>query len=228
MYKGICKLKAEYFQLYNKAKRVHRGEEGKISIGFLSGYRMNEKTQKVLDYFNRQYKNLEMELLSCNYNELINKLYSGELDLSITLEPEVQDKPGIIYEKLFDVDSYLVVPNRLQVDEKKIYSIKDFEKESFIFAKDAVGITSIFKEVIKASDIHPPIIEAPDFNTQMLWIEAGIGVAGNGKEHSLFKSPYVKFVKIKEFHPLNFVAAWCKDNYNPMIALFYTSYELID
>lgn len=227
MYHGICKLKEDYTQIYNKAKRIHRGEEGKLSIGFLNGFRMDEKIQNVIKQCKQLYQGMDVEIISCDYNELIKKLYTEELDVAITLELEVKGKPGIVYEKLFEAESYLVVPKKMNLDENHIYSINDFMSETFIFSKDSEGITNIFRKVIEKLDIYPKIIEAPDFNTQMLWIESGMGIAGNGKGHLLFNSPNVQYLKVEEFHPLNFVAAWNKDNYNPTITLFYTNYELM-
>lgn len=230
MNQGLIRLSREFSLLHNRAKSIHRGEEGKMSIGFLNGYMMDERISKVLGYFSDVHPNLEIELRSCRYEELISGLTSDQLDLSVTLEIEVKNLPGIRYETLYSTRSCLVIPSNYKETEGHQYSIRDFMDKTFILTKDSPAISSLLQEVLSEWQISPNFIEAPDQNTQLLWIEAGRGIAGNGDKHLILSSPSLKHVYLKEFHDLNYAAAWSKDNYNPALALFlsyYFDYELI-
>ena len=228
LYEELRKLKADFNKIISKAEQINRGEEGKLTVGILDGYMIDEKVKEVIDQFSEIHKGVEVELISCEFDELIKRLFSGELDVSITMELEIKNIPNIICEDLYTVDSYMVVPKKYNLDVEKTYSIKDFKDKTFILSEDTKGITSLLYDVCRESGFEPKIINAPNFKTKMLWIETGRGIAGNGKEYASYNSPYVNYVKIKEFKPVKFVAAWNKENYNPAIALFHYSYMQIN
>ena len=123
-------------------------------------------------------------------------------------------------ERLYQEQTCLLVPAGWGYDAGREYSLADFRKITFIVAKENEGISRMLYQLCQEHDFEPDTIVAPDFETMMLWIEQGLGVAGSGEGHLGKDSPYITSLSIREFHPLWFAVGWNKDNYNPLIPEF--------
>lgn len=222
MYNDLKIMEKEYQKVLDNAKRINRGEEGTLAISIMSGCCMDSKTVIMIHEFKKRYPQVEIVLESCTFAELLNSVEKGKSDICFSSDVTIKNRENLLYQFVYSVESYLVVPARLKCDKEKTYTLKDFQKEIFLLSEDAPEINTLFIEACRQGGFEPKTRMAPDYETKMLWVEIGLGVAGNSKEHYMKDSKFVNFIKVKEFHDVWYTLVWNKENYNPAIALFYS------
>lgn len=220
MYKGLKNMEKEYMELLDHAKSINRGEEGKLVISILSGCCMDSQTVILINEFKNRYPQVETVLKSCNLAELLDSVEKGKSDVCFSPDVTIKERENLLYQCVYSVESYLAVPTKLKCDKEKTYKLKDFQTEVFLLSKDAPEINTLFVETCRQGGFEPKTKMAPDHETKMLWVEIGLGLAGNSKEHYMKDSKYVDFIKVKDFHDIGYTLVWNKENYNPAIALF--------
>ena len=227
MYNGLKSLAQEYADLVEDAQRISRGEQGKLVISILNGCCMDSKMFQVIHNFQDQYPKIEVELKSCSFAQLIESIEIGKSDVGFCLEFAIEEKDKLLHEAVYISDSYLAVPARLGCDEGKEYRLIDFKDDVFLLSEDSPRINEMFVEACKMAGFDPRTKIAPDYETKMLWVEIGEGIAAHSNEHYMKSSKYVDFVKVEELHPVECALIWNKENYNPSIALFYSMCDQI-
>lgn len=224
LYNGILKLEKEFELLKDRAARINRGEEGELVIATLSGSCMDSVTMGTIRKFQETYPRVRIQLHSHPFRKLIESVEQGESDICFMLNSAVKERKNLLYEDVFMVENYLVVPSTLHCDSDTVYSLKDFENEYFILSEDAAEFNELLEEACRRAGFEPKTKMAPDFETKMLWAEFGEGLAINSREHYIKNSAFVDFVKVKEILSEGYAMVWQKDNYNPAIALFYSMF----
>ncbi|MCI8991183.1 MAG: LysR family transcriptional regulator [Eubacterium sp.] len=227
LYNGLKKLGREFRLILKHAEQINRGEEGQLVISILNGTCMDNESMAVIHKFQEKYPRVEITMLSYPYERMMESIETGESDICFALEATVEEREDLLFDSVFEVENYLAVPSRLQCDDTKEYSLKEFQNEYFLLSEDAPAINSLLIKSCRNAGFEPKTRIAPDFETKMLWVEFGKGIAINSKEHYMQNSNYVKFVKIKEIPKDRYAIVWKKDNYNPVIALFYSMYDEI-
>lgn len=222
IYKGLKRMEKEYSELIEHSRSISRGEEGKLIISTLSGCCMGSKTITLIHEFKNRFPQVEVFMRSCSFGELISSVDKGKSDVCFFPDVIFNDREDLLFQFVYNEESYLAVPERLKCDRDKIYSLMDFKEETFILSKDAPEINNLFVESCRKCGFEPKTRMAPDYETKMLWVEIGIGVAGNSKEHYMNDSKHVDFIRVKEFKEMGYTLVWSKDNYNPVISLFGT------
>lgn len=227
LYNGLKKLGEEFHLILERAEQINRGEKGQLVISVLNGTCIDNKSMAVIHRFQEKYPRVEMTLISYPFEKMMKSIETGESDLCFTLEATIQDRKDLLFENVFEVENYLAVPSRLQCDTDREYSLKEFKEEYFLLSEDAPAFNALLIQSCRNAGFEPKTMTAPDFETKMLWIELGKGIAVNSKKHYTQNSDYVNFVKIKEIPKDGYAIVWKKDNYNPAIALFYSMYDEI-
>ena len=221
LYNGLKDLGSQYQQLLERIRRINRGEEGKLVLSVLNGVDLFE-TASLIQSFRKKYPQLDVILKSCKYEDLLSSVSNGTSDACFALESTVRGWPDLLTEPPGTAESRLVVPARLQCDPDQIYHLADFRDETFLLSEDAPSINEMFVAECRRAGFEPRTSMAPDFETKMLWVELGIGLAAHGTRHYMSHSPLVTFIRVKELHDLENSFVWHRENYNPAIALFYS------
>lgn len=222
LYRGLKDLGQQYQQLLERIRRINRGEEGKLVLGVLNGIDLGDTTAPLVQAFQERYPQVEVILKSCKYEDLLCSVNSGAVDACFSLESSVAAWPDLLSEPAGTVESRLAVPARLCGDPERIYHLTDFRNETFLLSEDAPEINEMFVSVCRQAGFEPRTQMAPDFETKMLWVELGIGVAAHGTRHYMIHSPLVHFIRVEELLDLENSFVWHRENYNPAIALFYS------
>lgn len=222
MYNGLKKMEKEFAELMCQAKSISRGEEGKLVISILSGSCMDSQTVGMIHRFRERYPQVEVILKSCTLAELVESVDHVRSDICFSSDVSIKKSENLLYQGVCRVESYLAVPSRLMCNREQVYALKDFKEEVFILSEDAPTINTLLVETCKQSGFDPKTRMAPDYETKMLWVEIGMGLAGTSKEHYMKDSKFVDLVKVGDFRDIEYMLVWNKENYNPAIALFYS------
>ena len=225
VYDGLKHMVSEYESIKNQARRVDRGEEGKLVISILMGCCMDSPTFQAIQNFHEKYPNVEIVPKSVTFQQLLRSVREGWSDICFSIMDVLEPDSEFLVEPVYEIDSYLVVPSSLGCHSDQIYQIADFRDQCFLLSEDAPEINRAFVQVCRDAGFEPYTAMAPDYETKMLWAEAGRGVAANNKDHSMRTSPHVDFVRVRELKPLSYSIIWDKSNHNPAIAMFYSTLD---
>lgn len=220
MYEGLKKMKKEYLELIEHSSSISRGEDGKLIVSILSGCCIDSQTVKLINEFRKRYPKIEVVLRSCTFAELTSSVEKGKSDVCFFPDVTLKDREDLLFQFVCYEESYLAVPKSLKCDRDKIYRLIDFKDEIFLLSEDSPEINELFVETCRRGGFEPKTKMAPDYETKMLWVEVGLGLAGNSKEHYMKDSSHVEFVKVSEFKDMGYILVWSKSNFNPAISLF--------
>ena len=221
-YNGLFKVENEYLELLEKARQISRGEEGRLVIGVLNGTCLDSQSFYFIKRFQKEYPQVQVSLKSCTMQVLESSLLLGTTDICFMLSDLIVDKENILCENVFSIQNYMVVPKSSGLENGKEYSLADLKDVPFILTEDMPGSNNRIIEICKRAGFEPVTKMAPDSETMMLWSEIGEGATVVTLEHYIKNSDHINLIRIKEMRSANYAIGWCKDNYNPSIALFYS------
>ena len=224
LYNGLKELGKQYDQLLDRLRRINRGEEGKLILGVLNGVDLCTTSQRIQN-FRQNYPQVEVILKSCKYADLLKSVNQGSVDACFAMENVIKAWPDLLTEPVGKVESRLAVPVRLHCDPEKVYHMIDFRDEVFLLSEDAPEINELFVSICRKAGFEPRTEMAPDFETKMIWVEMGRGVAAHGNEYYMIHSPLVDFVRVEDLGEMGYCFTWHRENYNPAIALFYSTLD---
>ena len=224
-YKGLSDIEKSYNALLERARQINRGEEGRLVVGVLNGTCLDSQSFYFIKNFQKKYPQVEVSLKSCTMQDLERSLLVGTTDICFMLSSLIADKDDILCEKVFSIPNYMVVPKSAGLEQGKEYSLADLKDITFIQSMDLPGSYKGMVEGCRRAGFEPKIKMAPDSETMMLWAEIGEGATIVTLEHYIKNSDHISLIRIKEMKSADFSVCWCKNNYNPTIALFYSLLE---
>lgn len=229
MYEGLKKLEGQFSDLLAQAKRINAGKEGKLCLGFLDGERIDDMLLRMMGRFRKDYPDVDTVFKRGSYRQLVDWLQDGSLDIAITLFIDVEDKPWILYEQLYNPMSVLIAAVDHPNANRKNLSLYDFKDDTFIglASRDSQALNALLDHECEKAGFVPQTLIAPDLKTQMLWLETRQGIAISSPNNLVTANAHLATLTLKDLMPLQVVMAWNRENYNPSIARFYSCYDLI-
>ena len=229
MCKGLLEISREFEDLVHEAEKADRGETGTLSIAFMEGEFVPDVLNNTFDFFQNQYPDVELTMEQRSFKGLIDGLYDTSLDFIYILKIEVENRQGIIFDETLSPATRLAVKKGHPLAGRKNLSTSDFRNETFIILPDHESgrLNKLLHNTCKKAGFEPKTITAPDLKTQLLWVETGKGIAGISELSYINHSPSMDTVEVTDMVPQEFVVAWIKDNYNPVISLFNSCFHII-
>ena len=89
-------------------------------------------------------------------------------------------------------------------------------------------MTRLLRESCRQAGFEPNILEAPDLDTMVLWMELGRGVSALNEDHMACRSPQMRCIALPEFPPITLCAAWNRRNVNPSVSLLIGALSSLD
>ena len=215
-------VERQYFELLEKCRQISRGEEGKLVIGILNGICLDSQTFYHITKFREEYPQVDVELKSCSMMDLENNLLKGVCDISFMMANLIQNKEEILYEKVYTIPTFYVVPKTMGLKPREEYHLTDLQDQTFLLSVENPEGNERLIKTCRECGFEPKVRIAPDNETKLLWADMGEGVAAITIDQYIRNSSHVEVVRIAESGYLDFSICWSKDNYNPAIALFYS------
>lgn len=226
-------LHKEFEKIYNdynlavvKAQNSFQGLSGEINIGILDGARVGDLFPDTLQYFAKYHPNVRVNLRNYSFNGLIEHLYDNTLDLIITLKFDVKSRERIDYKVIEKTRDHVVVHASHRLAGASFVKLSDFRDDTFIMV-DTVDSEESPKLILDALKKHggPAMIKfAPSIQTEMLWVQAGVGVCILDSRNLLREDPTVEFLDVEEISDPSLTMAWNVDNYNPVRQIFLETF----
>lgn len=152
----LYKYVVELLNTYDMIKNISVDKidtKGELNIGISESlviYRLNS----VLSKFNRAYPNVNLKLLSDNCHKLRERLYTGELDLIITLEPQ-SDFEDLITHKISEENLVFISGKEFHIKNINRENKGEIEKKCFIFTEKECSLRRFFQNYLYNIDVSP-------------------------------------------------------------------------
>lgn len=146
----------ELLDTYNKIKNISADKEilnGHISIG-VSESIIVYRLQPVLSKFREKYPKVNITLISDNCLRLKEKLYKGQVDLNLTLEPDVSSK-DLVVNKTNEEPLVFISGGENNLDKISAENKDEVNKECFIFTEKECAIRNFLENYLYNKGISP-------------------------------------------------------------------------
>lgn len=229
MFEGFCNLQAQYNSCLERARNVHEGKSGELTIGLIETDRIDPNILKITSHFSKQYPNVELNFRRGSYGELRNWLHDGTIDVAFTLKIDLSTETDFLTEDVYQIQSILYLNKSHRLAGEEGLSLLDFKDDVFlsIGAMDSPVLHDLLLEECAKAGFVAKTKDVQDAKTQSLMLESGKGVVIASRNNVVLMAPHISYVELKELRPMTVALAWNRSNYNPSIALFLSSYDLI-
>ena len=152
----LYKYVVELLNTYDMIKNISVDKidlKGDLNIGISESlviYRLNSG----LSQFNQAYPNVNLKLISDNCYKLREKLYAGELDLIITLEPQT-DFEDLITHKISEESLVFISGKGVEIKNINRENKSEIEKKCFIFTEKECSLRRVFQNYLYNIDVSP-------------------------------------------------------------------------
>ncbi len=230
MYEGMKGMQEQFENLLFKAQNIYQGKAGILRIGLISSDRIDERTLTIFDRFQEMFPGIELSLRRGSHSELLHWLHDNTLDFALALRLDASDKPWLVLEPLYSIESVLILTANHPLAQKESLSLIDFRDETFVnvSSKESPALNALLRQECEKAGFVPKVLEAPDVNSQILYLESGKGVAIGSENNTAGFSRRIAMVRLNDLKPLEIVIARNRENDNPCIALFLSVYEPIE
>ncbi len=210
-----------------KARRAESGEEGQLVIGLLAGQIINDITARVLHNIDENYPKIEIDKIAGGFRQLRGWLEDGTADMVVTFEEEARLIKEVRFEEVQQVQLGFAVPVYHPLAKKRSLKIKDLEGEKIIVPdeRESFILVEEFRRLCLLEGFQPEEVTAPDLYHMNMLAEMGKGILITRADSIETRSPNLKFFSSRELGKVKLVAAWRKDNLNPIINLYHKMYE---
>lgn len=229
LYNRLLHLLTDYEEAVEEARHANSGYEGNLHIGFLDIYDISGLFDDVIREFREAYENIEMSLEQFSLKELPERLYARDLDLILTYGFSLYDKPDLMTVNIQKFDSCIMLNRNHPLAAQETISLADLKEERFIQLGPKAseeGYRYITNLCVRCG-LHPNIFPVEKMEDVMLWVQTGNGVAITTNRSIEKQNPHVviRDIDVPEAKNHNITMAWCKNNYNPAIAIFMEMLE---
>ena len=216
-------IEQAYDRLIARVRSVGMGYSGSLALGILEGQWVGPEFTDFCRKFMDSYPNIDLQIQQGSFSDLRRKLTSGEIDVAMTIQFDIEDMEGIV-SRLYDSDrAVFAVSRRLPLGQKERITPEDLMDGTFLLISpedSRVGTELTLEHFRKLGRSPRRIRYAPNQSTMMLWIEAGLGVGVINHQSSIASNPSVRLIHEIPLQGANTMMAWKKENLNPAIALF--------
>lgn len=230
LYEGMKAMQEQYDDLLYKARNIHQGKSGILRIGLISSDRIDERTLTIFDKFQEKFPGIELSLRRGSHSQLLQWLHDNSLDIAFALKLDVGDISWLAFEPLYSIESVLILTVNHPLAQKDNLSLIDFKNETFlnVSSKESPALNALLKHECEKAGFTPKVLDAPDVDAQILYLESGKGVAIGSVNNTAGFSQRLAMVSLSDLKPLEIVVARNMRNDNPCIALFLSVYEPIE
>ncbi len=222
LYVGLSDIYKNYKEQIEKAQKIQKGLSGELKVGILNQMNVADFMPLVLQYFDEVHPNVDLSFVDASFESLISDLYAGKLDVILTVQFDVADKEGILYQYISRSDDHIVMSRHHPLAERDSLVLEDVKNETFVMIskEDTPISSSLVFDICKEHGFVPPVHYAKSLAEMVLWIEIGKGIAILDTRNSIMFNPHIKAYKMESHWDPSLVMAWNQHNYNPLIEVF--------
>lgn len=175
MGKELFPFAVELLSIYNKIQDLsseEHGLKGEVRIGAPETITVY-KLSPIISEFRAMYPDVTFSLINDHCNRLKERLHTGELDIAITLEPEMVNDP-LLTCHLWS-EEQLVFVGGLQ---ESVHSIEEAEGKCFIFSDKDCALRKFFEGKLIEKEINTySYLEFTSMEAMKQCVVSGLGIS---------------------------------------------------
>ena len=211
-------LMVHYDDILQKVYAMGQQDSVHIRFGVLEGYGLGDLLPEFLRRCQADLPNLMVELYTYSFAELDRRLLSGELDLILTFQFDVQDRPDVLCRELCQVPQYFAY-HRESVDRERMTQSPGDQLLILNSPEDSAAAFSMEKATFERMDVVFRTKLAQTVNEQLFFVRQGYGCALLAGNSNLRTDPAIVFEARPELEPVTLVGAWNIHTVNPGVHL---------
>jgi len=161
------------------ARRAHRGEIGRLALGFTGSAAFNPLVSSTIRNFRRSWPQVLLSLEEQNTFRLLERLVRGDLDAAF-IRPAAQDPEGVRVRRLPDEPMLIALPASHPLAAETALPLTALAAEPFVLFPRGVGL-SLYDQIVRScrNSGFDPVIgqEAPQISSVVNLVAADLGVS---------------------------------------------------
>lgn len=209
-----------------KAASTTADVRGQIRIGIGSMMDINYIMPGFLRAFSQVYPEIRLKITSHPFSVLQQKLEGGELDVIFTYSLEPPKKGDQTRMVVSRSHTFLYYSQVLMLQESGPLSLQDFVDKPLLRLREHSSdsaTSNYYSDVAACSGLQfQHVVEVPDMETMILYLESGLGVCIMGRSYRINTSANIRAIDLSMTDHLASVgtdAIWRKSNHNPSLQL---------
>lgn len=206
---------------------------GQIRIGIGNMMDINYIMPGFLRAFARVYPEIHLKITSLSFAPLQEKLEGGELDVIFTYSLEPLKKSDQARMVVSRSHSFLYYSAALSPQIQEGTSLQDFVEQPLIKLRSQSsesGVANFYTDMIARSGLQfRHVLEVPDMETMILYLESGLGVCIMGRSYRVNTSDNIRSLDLSLSDQMPTVGTdviWHKSNRNPSLKIFLDEIRL--
>lgn len=211
-------LMVHYHEILQKVNAMGQADSIHLRIGVLEGYGLGDLLPELLRQCQAEYPQLMVELFAYSYAELNQRLLEGKLDLLLTFQYDVQERPDVLFRPLWEVPVYFVY-HRDSVDKERMALHPGDQLLILNSPEDSPAAFALEQAACQRMGVIPRYKLAETVNQQLFFVRQGYGCALLAGNSNLRTDPAIVFEPRDALEPVTLVGAWNIHTANPGIHL---------
>jgi DNA-binding transcriptional LysR family regulator len=212
---------AQAEQAVRAAQRAHRGEIGRLAVGFVSSATA-EVLPAILRMFRARFPEVELTLHELVTSQQVHALRQGRLQMGF-LRPPVHDD-ALALETVLREPLVVLLPNTHDLASRRQIPLSALAHESFILPPHTpgFGLRDHVQQVCQAVGFSPRVSqEALQFQAIIGLVAAGLGISVVPASVRLLRQQGVVYRALQDQTPLREMAiAWRRDDTSSVLQAF--------
>ncbi len=230
LYEELSKLYLNYTHLIQNAQNIFQGYDGNLKFGILEEFTLEGMLQNVLHQYHKSFPNQSIDMKRGSFQNLTDGILDFSYDFIITFFFDISNNPLLRYKLIEKVQDGIIISRRNPLSKLNVFVPSEFKEETFILLSrdDSKHAADGAIKFCSKYGFYPKLKIAPNLNTAMLWVEAGMGLAFTYSNSVAVHNPTMKFIPFKDSDTIqesSLVLAWSMQNTNPVIHNFLKSYD---
>lgn len=170
------KVIACYKNGIERAGQANRGFSGTLTIGVLEELNVIDFIPGAVDYFEKNYPNIDVLVKRMSFGGLLDGLHHDELDAVISLDVNFMGQPGLKISNLKPYTPAFIVPCSHPLAKKETVDFSDFRDVplAIVDREDcSEGVGKIEKLFLECGGFYPRFYFTTSMKDAVLWLETG-------------------------------------------------------
>ncbi len=216
LYEQLRDLPGQLDRVAETARALARSDTGVLTVGMLSGQRLDTDVIRRFQRFTAAYPDLQFTLERAGFSELRRALSSLRFDIILTFSFDVTPDENLVIESIRARQQPAIFVSRMS----PLAALEDFSDAPYIVIspKESYGGYEQFLRSCRRRGFEPNIVRLADsLDSLLFYVETGVGVAVLDRNTRLETDQSIRVIPLDDEDSPGLVAVWDARNKNPNI-----------
>jgi DNA-binding transcriptional LysR family regulator len=183
---------------------IKGARHGQIKLGMVTTTQYF--SPRLITEFNKQYPEIELDIVIANRRDIVNKLENNEIDLAIM--GRTPRRVPVTAERFYDHPYVIIAPKSHYLSKQQVINPEHLTGESFLVRENGSGTRLLLDNFFTEHNIHPPkIYEFTNNESIKQGVMAGMGLAIISA-HTIQLEKTIKLLSILDIDTMPIMREW--------------------